>query len=380
MNSAPAKRPCLLLVDDTPANIQILVELLREDYELKVATRGAQALKICEQTQRLDLILLDVMMPEMDGFEVCRQLRAAASTRDVPVIFLTAKSEVDDVVRGFEIGGNDYVTKPFRPPELLARVRTQLLLRAQQLEIAEKNTELKEMLQIVCHDVANHFCVLNICLDLARRPRPMSLESLVPRMAAAVRNGVGLTALVRDLRRTEDKGVSLQAVSLGKVLDEALLLAEDRMRDKQMTVTRNVPDVEVMGEPCALTNSVFGNIISNAIKFSHPGGAIDISAQVDDDVVRVKLRDRGVGMPPNVAERLFDVTKSHSRRGTAGEGGTGFGMPLMRKFVLLFGGSVEVTTRESATHPDDHGTEFTIGLKLAVPAPAGATLPETKRS
>ncbi len=364
MTSAPSKRPCLLLVDDTPANIQVLVGLLQSDYELKVATRGAQALKICEQTPHIDLILLDVMMPEMDGYEVCRQLRANPATRELPIIFLTAKTETDDVVRGFETGANDYVTKPFRPPELLARVRTQLLVRAQQREIAEKNTELREMLQIMCHDIANHFGILNMSLELMQLDGKQN-NKYISNMAAAVRNGIGLTRVVRELRRSDEKTVFLEPVPLKAALEEALLLAEGRLQEKKLQVNHQVPDVVVVAEACALTNSVLGNIISNAIKFSHPGESIDISGEIEGDTVSVTLRDHGVGMPAEVREQLFDVSKSHSRHGTAGERGTGFGMPLMKKFVTLFGGSVEVSSRESSAHPADHGTEFRIRLKRA---------------
>jgi DNA-binding response OmpR family regulator/anti-sigma regulatory factor (Ser/Thr protein kinase) len=355
----------LLLVDDTPANISILVGLLQGDYELKVATRGEQALKICAQTPQLDLILLDVMMPEMDGFEVCRRLRAAEATQDIPVIFLTAKGEVDDVVRGFELGASDYVTKPFRPPELLARVRTHVLVRAQQREIAAKNTELREVLQIMAHDVANHFAVLSMTLDLAERSPAFAAEKALPRMRTAVRNGIALTTLVRDLRRAEDKGMVLGAVPLPAALDEALQLAEVRLYDKQLTITRQVVDVRVLAEAAALTNSVLGNLLSNAIKFSHPGGTIEVSARIDGGLACIRVRDHGIGMPPDVAAHLFDAAKSQSRKGTAGERGTGFGMPVMHKFVTMFGGTVEVVSRESTTHPDDPGTEFTIRLKLA---------------
>lgn len=365
MNSATPRRPCVLIVDDTPANIQILVGLLQADHELKVATRGEQALKIAEQTPQLDLILLDVMMPEMDGYEVCRRLRAAEATRDVPVIFLTAKSEVDDIVRGFDLGASDYVVKPFRAPELLARVRTHLLVRAQQREIAEKNLELREILQIVSHDVANHLGVMSMNLELLAMGSGISFEKVQPRMAAAVRNGIALTTLVREMRRAEEKGLLLQPVSLSAALDEALLLAEGRLQDKNLTVNKQVPDLKVIAEAVALTNSVLGNVLSNAIKFSHPGSRIDLSAAVENGEACIRLRDHGIGMPPAVLAKLFDVSKSHSRRGTAGEAGTGFGMPVMKKFVTMFGGTVEVTARESATHPDDHGTEFAIRLKLA---------------
>jgi two-component system sensor histidine kinase/response regulator len=365
MTSAAPKRPCLLLVDDTPANIQILVGLLQADYELKVATRGAQALKICAQTPQLDLVLLDVMMPEMDGYEVCRTLRAAPATRNLPVIFLTAKAEVDDVVRGFELGGNDYVAKPFRPPELLARVRTHLLVRSQQREIEQKNTEMKEMLQMVCHDVANHFAVLNLTLDLVKVRGNADPAWLLPRVTPAVQNGIGLTNLIRQMRTSEDKGLTMQPVPLPAALEETLGLLDQRIRDKQLVITRELPDVTVVAERSALISSVLGNVLSNAIKFSQPGGTIEIRAQTEGGEVVLTIRDHGVGMPAKVREHLFDFTKSHSRKGTAGEKGTGFGMPLMRKFVLLFGGSVEVTSREAADNPADHGTEFRLRLRIA---------------
>jgi two-component system sensor histidine kinase/response regulator len=360
-----SSRPSLLLVDDTPANIEILVNLLKEDYDLTVATRGAQALQICAKARHLDLVLLDVMMPEMDGYEVCRALKSDPATRELPVVFLTTKNDVQDVVHGFGLGANDYVSKPFHPSELRARVRTHTTLRAQQIEIARHATELKEMLHIVCHDVANHFSIVSMSLDLLATRPEIGLERLLPRIKAASRNGVALTTLVRDLRRVEDKPLQIEPVRLEDSLREALLLAEGRLQDKNVTVSLEVPDVLISADPRALTNSVFGNVISNATKFSHPGGAIEIRARIEQGMVCVSIRDHGVGMPAEVLAKLFDISKSHSRTGTAGEKGTGFGMPLMRKFVALFDGRVEVETWEQKTHPSDHGTRFDLWLKLA---------------
>lgn len=128
MPGAPGPRPCLLLVDDTPANIDVLVNVLRDDYNLKVANRGTKALKILEAGAHVDLILLDVVMPELDGFEVCRILRSTEATKNIPIIFITARTDVEDIVRGFELGAVDYVAKPFNAAELKARVRTHLEL------------------------------------------------------------------------------------------------------------------------------------------------------------------------------------------------------------------------------------------------------------
>jgi adenylate cyclase len=124
----PFRRPCLLLVDDTPAYIEILVELLKPDFELRVATDGTTALEICASNQVIDLILLDVMMPGIDGFEVCRRLKTGGSRRDVPIIFLTGSTKTADIVQAFKMGAVDYVAKPVNMHELLARVNTHIAL------------------------------------------------------------------------------------------------------------------------------------------------------------------------------------------------------------------------------------------------------------
>lgn len=132
----------ILVVDDTPANIQMLAGILRErGYHLSVATNGLQALEVLERI-RPDLILLDVMMPEMDGFETCRRIKSSETLRDIPIIFLTAKAEVSDIVKGFEIGAVDYVAKPFNSHELLARVNTHLTIDQLRRNLEEKNQEL----------------------------------------------------------------------------------------------------------------------------------------------------------------------------------------------------------------------------------------------
>jgi putative two-component system response regulator len=134
-DSAPS-RQTILIVDDTPGNIDVLRGILRDDYQVKVATNGERALKIAGSSPLPDLILLDIMMPVMDGYEVCSSLKAQYHTRHIPVIFVTAMGEVSDEARGFQVGGVDYITKPVSPPLVLARVRAQLALYDQSRELA----------------------------------------------------------------------------------------------------------------------------------------------------------------------------------------------------------------------------------------------------
>src|SRR5271155_5457618 len=128
MSEAQEKR-LVLVVDDAPENIQVVQSILKSDYKIRVATSGAKALEVVKGDPMPDLVLLDVMMPGMDGYEVCAQLKAAPATRDIPVIFLTGKTEAEDETRGFDVGAVDYIRKPFSPAIVKARVRTQLLLR-----------------------------------------------------------------------------------------------------------------------------------------------------------------------------------------------------------------------------------------------------------
>ena len=148
-----AQPKLILVVDDTPLNISVITGALKDTYRTKVATNGAKALAIAGAEEKPDLILLDVMMPEMDGYEVCRRLKADPATREIPVIFLTAQTEVEDETRGFEVGAVDYVHKPFSPAVMKARVHTHLVLRetreklAQQLLAIQKELETARQIQ-----------------------------------------------------------------------------------------------------------------------------------------------------------------------------------------------------------------------------------------
>ncbi|WP_374604825.1 two-component system response regulator [Niveibacterium sp.] len=142
-----AKRPTLLVVDDTPDNLSLMSELLKDRYKVKIANNGEKALKIAESTSPPDLILLDIMMPGMDGYEVCQRLKEQPATRDIPVIFLTAKTDPEDEKKGLDLGAVDYITKPISPPIVLARVHTHLVVKASADFLRDKNAFLEAEVQ-----------------------------------------------------------------------------------------------------------------------------------------------------------------------------------------------------------------------------------------
>ena len=172
-----AEQQVVLLVDDEPANIQIVNSILKDTYKTRIATNGAKALELANQDPAPDLILLDVMMPGMDGYEVCSRLKESAQTKDIPVIFLTGQTEIDDETRGFEVGAVDYIHKPFSPAVVQARVRTHLALRgireqlASQLHVMKREMETARQIQLSI--LPRQITAIN-GLDIAARYIPMT--------------------------------------------------------------------------------------------------------------------------------------------------------------------------------------------------------------
>ncbi len=166
--SKETRKQKLLIVDDAPANIREITELLKSDYKVVFATSGPKALEIIRTSSQPDLILLDIIMPEMDGIEVCKRLKSSPDTQDIPIIFLTAKTESEDIIKGFQIGAVDYVTKPFNAAELYSRVHTHMDLKRSnerlKLEIVERKKLIVE-LQEALAEVKALSGLLPICVS-----------------------------------------------------------------------------------------------------------------------------------------------------------------------------------------------------------------------
>lgn len=177
MSVSPAAQKLILIVDDTPTNIGVISGALKDSYKTKIATNGEKALALASAEDKPDLILLDVMMPEMDGYEVCSRLKADPTTREIPIIFLTSQTSADDETHGFAVGAVDYVHKPFSPAVVRARVRSHILLREARAQLAEQllalNTEL-EMARKIQLSILPHQLPKLAGLDIAVRFHPMA--------------------------------------------------------------------------------------------------------------------------------------------------------------------------------------------------------------
>ncbi len=216
-----SQQALILLVDDVPRNLQVLGNMLREEgYKIAMATGGAQAMEMVK-TRLPDLVLLDVMMPDIDGFQVCEQLKASGGTADIPIIFLTARTETDDIVKGFETGAVDYVTKPFNRAELLARVNTHLALKRAQKEIVglERKNAVLAMAVTANHEINQPLTVLQGNFDLFRNTVTGDLTDKQQKF---------LTKMQTSIEKIQD--------ILTKFSDSASIHFEDYLEDQKMVI------------------------------------------------------------------------------------------------------------------------------------------------
>ncbi len=363
MNKHVPSQSRILIVDDTMQNIQVLGTILKQEgYQINVAQNGVQALAMARKVPP-DLILLDIMMPELDGFEACQQLKKEPAHQDIPVIFLTAKAELNHVIQGFELGAVDYITKPFNPMELLARVRTQLDLKHSRDLTTAISQERKELIHILCHDLANPMGAVYSALNLIETWQDfMQFKKL---LLDAADSALHVIELVRKMRVLEERGLELQPILLHSVVEDSYHMLESKFKEKQLRFENHVPELmRVIAEPVSLVNSVLNNLLTNAIKFSYRGTLVRINAQRWGHEIEIQVQDQGKGMPQEVLRDLFSPHCT-SREGTEGEMGTGFGMLLIKKFVSVYGGSIAIESRHEGEFPSDHGTLARIRLRAA---------------
>ncbi|OGG96862.1 MAG: hypothetical protein A2527_00340 [Candidatus Lambdaproteobacteria bacterium RIFOXYD2_FULL_50_16] len=367
MNKFKYDEALVLIVDDTLRNIQVLGSILKtEGFQVAVAQNGRQAIDAAAKLLP-DLILLDVMMPEMDGFEACSHLKSDPITSQIPVIFLTAKVETEDIIKGFALGAVDYITKPFNAIELLVRVKNHLEITFSRREIAKQNEERKELLHILCHDLANSFGSILSFLSLDIADLSENIEGFSKIMQSSAENGLGLIEMVRKMRAIEEGKfqVELKPFKASDLVARSLMILESKIKAKGILVEVKIErDLMIMVEPLSFVNSVFNNLITNAIKFSKPNGIIQVLGEIKEREVLIQINDQGIGIPRVMVNQLFDISKSTSRLGTSGETGTGFGMPLVQKFVGLYNGRIEVKSKDHQDYPNQSGTQIKLFLPL----------------
>ena len=333
-------------MDDISKNLQVVGTMLRnEGYHVMPATSGTQALERVK-AQPPDLILLDLMMPDMDGLEVCRRLKADPLTHAIPVIFLTASNEMEHLVRGFVEGAVDYVTKPFNAPELLARVRTHLELQHARQRLREMNDEKNEFMGIVAHDLRSPLGTIQgfaeVLLEDSQMPRVES-EDFARRILDTARRMAEMVRNLLDANRIErgEMKVNLAPCDLAELLRSVVHAYQPRAAAKQQTIhlDDSAGPLTVSADRNAMVQ-VLENLVSNAIKYSPPGRNIFAQLRLVDGAARCEVQDEGPGLSAADQQKLFGKFARLSAKPTGGEHATGLGLSIVKKMVEAMNGRV----------------------------------------
>jgi len=373
----------ILIADDTPANIEVLHRILEsQGYVVSVATNGKIAMEIVSRL-RPDLILLDIIMPEMDGFETCRLLKMSKDFREIPVIFISAKGEVQDIIKGFGLGGVDYITKPIRHEEVLVRVKTHLHLnylkkqqawRIKELELhAQKLEELDSIrnrfLAIAMHDIRNPISSIRGFSDLYLMGEDSFSENEKKELISVIhQSSIELLQLANDLLDIsvfESGRLNLKKESgnLRSLILNGIQRHQALFLKKNIEITSNLAEVSNIDFDPNRIIQVLDNLISNAVKFSQPDTKIVVGLMEKADYQEFYVQDQGPGIPAKDRGKLFTEFSQIGNFPTGGEKSTGLGLSIVKKIVDAHSGIIAVDSQEG------QGTCFAVQL----PKHQGAT-------
>jgi two-component system sensor histidine kinase/response regulator len=349
---------CLLVVDDQEVNIQVVGAVLGNlGFEILPATSGSQALKRLA-ARRPDLILLDLLMPDMDGFELCRRIRENPDWAGIPIIFLSSADDKDLIVRAFQSGGVDYITKPFNHAELISRVRTHVALKAARDELKQLAEDKDELLGVLTHDLKNHLGGMDMSAQLLRDRTETMADPKLRLMAQNIsQSSSQMLAFVKEFlaNASADHGLSIkpESISLKEAASRAVKQHQEAARRKHLvfeTVLQG--NGALVRADAAALSQVLDNLLSNAIKFSPTGKQIRITVcEPGARFVECQVQDQGPGFTEEDKPRMFRRYSRLSARPTAGEPSTGLGLSIVKKLVTAMGGELacESTPGNGAT-------------------------------
>jgi len=340
----------ILIVDDTPENLDILQGLLQEDYELFAAPKAKIALNIA-QKQMPDLILLDIMMPEMDGYEVCQRLKSIDKTKDIPIIFITAKTDAEDEVKGFDVGGVDYITKPITPQVVLARVKAHLALKREK-KLLQENMQLRDDVnRITQHDLKSP---LNVVVNHPRLIKDIfNVNEEMSDMLDDIENtGYKMLRMINlslDLYKMETGTYSYQPVSIDVVSTLYNIMRDHKLyiKSKNLSIEIFINEKKVASDETFVINgvdllvySLFANLLKNAIEASPTNESIIIKLS-DKKEWKISIHNKSA-VPKDIRDNFFEKYSTSKKNQ-----GTGLGTYSAKLMTETLGGKISMETSEN---------------------------------
>jgi signal transduction histidine kinase len=374
-----------MVVDDNVTNLQLLEMLLRmRGYQVQTFTRGQAALEAAASAPP-DVILLDIAMPEMDGYEVCRRLKADARLAAIPVIFISALSATRDKIKAFSCGGVDYVTKPFQIEEVHARVETHHKLRQLQIQLERQNGELQDnynqlrklealrdnLTHMVVHDMRSPLAIVQMSVEMLKTMLTGLGESETKLLDGALRGAQTMnrmTTQLLDVSRLESGQMPLNktACELAPFAQAALEAIAPLLGERRAVLDVREPLTALCD--AVLLRRVLDNLLSNALKFTPPGKDITVSIAREGDAAQLAVTDTGAGIPEKYHQKIFE--KFSQIAGEQQSKGTGLGLTFCKLAVEAHGGQIGVDSEIG------RGSTFWFTLPLEAKArPAAAAAP-----
>jgi|JI9StandDraft_1071089.scaffolds.fasta_scaffold00276_34 two-component system sensor histidine kinase/response regulator len=374
----------ILIVDDEPENLKLLSLLLIENgYKVRAAKTGKEALSSI-QFSLPDLALLDIKLPDLSGFDICKNIKSDVSTKELPVLFLSALKESNDIVYGFEVGAQDYITKPFNIKEVLARVNTHMqlyllrkeleakaielkiandklekeiaisqqveLMRQKNNEIAELNAAKDKFFSIIAHDLRGPFVGFLGLTSFFQNPE-ISFDEMKRYGELLNKSANNLFKLLENLltwARMQRGAVEFNPniYKLCDVVKQNEVFLNDYAAKKKIELTMQIPEPLEVYADIEMLNTILRNLISNGIKFTRIGGKVIVTAIEKDNEILISIQDFGIGMNGKILNGLFKIDQKTARPGTEKESSTGLGLLLCKEFVEKHGGKVWAESEE----------------------------------
>ena len=350
----------ILIVDDVMSNVLLLKVLLKnEKFAIATASNGRQALEQVEK-ENPDLVLLDVMMPDMSGFEVAQHLKSNPNTADIPIIFLTALNSTADIVKGFQVGANDFISKPFNKEELIIRVTHQISLVAAKRLILSKTEELQrtiagrdKLYSVIAHDLRSPMGSIKMVLNMLilNLPSEKIGAEMYELLTMANQTTEDVFSLLDNLLKwTKSQigklNVVYQDVDLVEVTDGVIEIFSMVASLKKIRIHEMKPEKMMVNADIDMLKTVVRNLLSNAIKFSKENSEVLVKMEEVDGMAVVSVQDYGCGISEEGQKKLLHTDTHFSTFGTNNEEGSGLGLLLCKDFVVKNGGKLWFTSKE----------------------------------
>ena len=350
----------ILIVDDVMSNVLLLKVLLtNEKFAIATASNGRQALEQVEK-ENPDLVLLDVMMPDMSGFEVAQHLKSNPNTADIPIIFLTALNSTADIVKGFQVGANDFISKPFNKEELIIRVTHQISLVAAKRLILSKTEELQrtiagrdKLYSVIAHDLRSPMGSIKMVLNMLilNLPSEKIGAEMYELLTMANQTTEDVFSLLDNLLKwTKSQigklNVVYQDVDLDEVTDGVIEIFSMVASLKKIRIREMKPEKMMVNADIDMLKTVVRNLLSNAIKFSKENSEVLVKMEEVDGMAVVSVQDYGCGISEEGQKKLLHTDTHFSTFGTNNEEGSGLGLLLCKDFVVKNGGKLWFTSKE----------------------------------